>query len=237
MPMSCTICEHPEYPAIQAALASGASLRTVEERFPGVSRSALSRHTQHREEEQPAEPSVSLCPPQDPAEHTRKRESLVHALSAAERQLTAVQEALAAHELVLARTLAVEAAGGFRPLTLDRDIDRSEPYRAWMARAQQARAQMDALLSQWREALRRLLGASNALTSSDHEWERYERRREFLMTATGQELEAEYVKIHEALRAAEAGNHPRLVQVYQADKERLQQRFLLAVPTARRVAA
>src|SRR2546426_1044161 len=41
----CTVCTHPQFDAITAALSQGVSLRTIEETH-GVSRSALSRHTQ-----------------------------------------------------------------------------------------------------------------------------------------------------------------------------------------------
>jgi hypothetical protein len=47
MPQSCSICTHPHRPAIDAALVDGTSLRDIAGRFPGISKSAVSRHRQH----------------------------------------------------------------------------------------------------------------------------------------------------------------------------------------------
>lgn len=43
MPRTCTVCSHPERPAIDTALVSGASYRTIADRF-GPSKTALIRH-------------------------------------------------------------------------------------------------------------------------------------------------------------------------------------------------
>src|SRR3989442_11375886 len=43
MPRTCTVCRHPERPAINAALVAGEPLRDIAVRF-GLSRSALDRH-------------------------------------------------------------------------------------------------------------------------------------------------------------------------------------------------
>jgi helix-turn-helix, Psq domain len=44
---ACSICGHPKHAEIEAALSAGTSLREAAERY-GVSRSALSRHRQHK---------------------------------------------------------------------------------------------------------------------------------------------------------------------------------------------
>lgn len=237
MPPTCSICDHPRLQEIDTALDTGASLRTIEERF-GVPRSTVGRHQQHRSEAAlPEEPSVSLCPAQDETEHARKRESLVHALNAAERQVTAVQEALEAHELVLARTLAVDQAGGFRPLRMDTDIDRLQPYRDWMARPQQAQAQMAALLTRWREALRGIQRATNGVTHHDQTVQEYTRQRAFLATPEGQEMETRYRDLHTAIEAATAVGNPHLLRVYEQEVEKLRYAFVQAASQTRRAAA
>jgi hypothetical protein len=45
----CTICQHPELAAIDQDLKADVPLRTIEEKYPGTSRSSLSRHKQHLE--------------------------------------------------------------------------------------------------------------------------------------------------------------------------------------------
>lgn len=240
MSTQCSVCIHHEREAIDADLATGESLRAVEERF-GVPRSTLSRHQQHREEASVPEssplPPVSLCPPQDSEAHERKRESLRQAVTAAERQLAAMQEALAVHELVLARVLAVDQARGFAPLRTDTDIDRLEPYKAWMARPQQAKAQMDALLLRWREAIRGVQRASWHLSAHDQEVAQYQRERGFLNTGEGETMETQYRDLHTAIEAATAVGNARLARVYEVEIERLRQGFLVAVQQARRAAA
>jgi len=47
MPQICSICGHSDRSAIDAALIAGASLRDIAGRFPGLSKSAISRHRQH----------------------------------------------------------------------------------------------------------------------------------------------------------------------------------------------
>jgi hypothetical protein len=47
MPQNCSVCGHEQRSAIDAALVDGASLRDIAGRFPGLSKSALSRHRQH----------------------------------------------------------------------------------------------------------------------------------------------------------------------------------------------
>jgi hypothetical protein len=44
---TCTVCQHPEIRAITGDLAARVPLRTIEGRYPGLSRSALDRHVQH----------------------------------------------------------------------------------------------------------------------------------------------------------------------------------------------
>jgi hypothetical protein len=44
---TCTVCQHPELRAITGDLAARVPLRTIEGRYPGLSRSALDRHVQH----------------------------------------------------------------------------------------------------------------------------------------------------------------------------------------------
>jgi len=45
--ITCCVCNHEKVADINKALASGISLRDIEVRFPGISRSSLSRHRQH----------------------------------------------------------------------------------------------------------------------------------------------------------------------------------------------
>ena len=240
MPVTCSICEHPQYAAIQEALDTGASLRTVEERF-GVPHSTVARHKQHRKEASVPEPSplppISLSPPQDTEAHALKRESLRQAVTAAERQLAAVQEALAAQELVLARVLAVDQARGFAPLRTEDDIRLLPAYGAWMQRPQQAKAQMDALLLRWREAIRGVQRATWALSGHDQQVAQYQRERGFLETPEGQEMESRYRDLHTAIEAATAVGNAHLVRGYEVEAERLRQDFVRAVPQARRAAA
>jgi len=47
MPQTCSICGRPDRSTIDAALVDGVSLRDIAGRFPGLSKSAISRHRQH----------------------------------------------------------------------------------------------------------------------------------------------------------------------------------------------
>ena len=44
MPRQCTICIHPERGAVELAVATGESYRSVADRYEGVSKQALARH-------------------------------------------------------------------------------------------------------------------------------------------------------------------------------------------------
>jgi hypothetical protein len=232
------VCEHPEHDAINHALAAGVSYRQIESQFPDVSRSTLSRHTSHRSETPPTEDPavVSLCPARDPDADTTRRQQLVDALDAAKRQLATITDALDVHAVELAKVIALEAVRGFQPWRVDDDLRPLPEYQQWMGRPREVKETTERLLTTWRQALQGLQKAQWGLAAHDRRVQQYEHERAFLDTPNGTALEQEYGAIHDALRAAEQSGNARLVSVYRADAERLQQRFLAAVQSTRRAA-
>jgi hypothetical protein len=235
---TCSICDHPRLQEIERELANGAPLRQLEEQYPGVSRSALSRHQQHRgEAAQPEDPAASLCPAQDPAVHTATRETLRQAVQAAQQQLATITEALTLQEQEVARIVALEALHAFQPLRSDDDIRHQPAYGQWMSRPKAVRDTLEHLLTSWRQALRSVYRAQGALSSHDHAVAQYERQRAFLETPQGQEMERQYQEMCAAIEAAKRVENARLARVYEMEAEQVKQAFLVAIPQARRAAA
>jgi hypothetical protein len=233
------VCDHAQRGEIDRALAAGVSYRTLEEQYAGVSRSALSRHAQHSDQAPlpAAEPPVSLCPPQDPAEQASQRTRLVDAVTAARQQLATITDAIDVHAVELARMLAMEANRAFQPLRSDDDLRPMAEYQRWMERPKVTRDTMETLLTSWRQALHGLQRAQWALAAHDQKVREYERQHRFLGTPTGQEMETRYRDLHTAIAAAHEVGNERLKRVYTAEVEKLKQDFVQAVFTTTRQAA
>jgi hypothetical protein len=229
------VCEHPEHDAINHALTAGVSYRTLEEQYAGVSRSALSRHAQHSDQATPpaAEPpAVSLCPPQDPDEQAAQRARFDDAVTSARQQLETVTKAIEVQAVELAKVSGLEAIRGFQPWRLDDDLRHLPEYQQWMGRPQKVKETTERLLTTWRQALQGLQRTQWGLAAHDRRVQQYEHERAFLASQDGQKMEKEYGAIHEALRAAERTGNSRLMAVYQADAQRVRERFLVAVSQA-----